>query len=101
MLQKKRSTAPMFVRKAFYAPDEVASLLGVSKQTILNRIHDGQLDVVRVSPRVFRIPLGGLMRFLRPDAPLRVRWVVEPDVDVDLDAFDREMTREHVRGSRG
>lgn len=90
-----------FMRKPFYAPAEIAGLLGVSKQTVLNRIHDGQLSAVRVSPRVYRVPLGGLMRFLRADAPSRVRWVIEPNAKVNLDAFDRELAREHLSGARG
>lgn len=101
MLQKHAARARAFVRKPFYAPAEVAQLLGVSKQTILNRIHQGQLTAVRVSSRVYRVPLGGLMRFLRPDAPSRVRWLIELNAKVHLDAFDRELAREHPRSARG
>jgi len=101
MLTKQRPRQAPFVRKAFYSPDEIARLLGVSKQTILNRIRDGQLIAVRVSPRVYRVPLGGLMRFLRPDAPSRTRWIVEPEAKIELDEFDREMSQEHHGGRRG
>jgi len=101
MLQKKGTRAAGFARKAFYAPADVAELLGVSKQTVLNRIHDGQLAAVRVSPRVYRVPLGGLLRFLQPGAPSRVRWVIEPNAKVSVAEFDRELAREHPRSGRG
>jgi len=101
MLTKRRPREAAFVRKAFYSPDEIARLLGVSKQTVLNRIRDGRLMSVRVSPRVYRVPLGGLLRFLRPDAPSRIRWVVEPGAKIELDEFDREMSQEHHGGRRG
>ena len=53
-----------FERKAFYSPIEVARILGVSTQTVLDRIHDGSLYGVRLSPRIYRVPLGGLLMFL-------------------------------------
>ncbi len=65
----RRTAAPRrpaieFERKAVYSPTEIARILGVSTQTVLDRIHDGSLYGVRLSPRIYRIPLGALMIFL-------------------------------------
>lgn len=50
-----------FEPKAFYTPSEVAEILQVSSQTILDWIHGGRLYGVQLSPRIYRIPLGGLL----------------------------------------
>ena len=53
-----------FERKPFYTPAEVAELLGISDQTVLERIHEGQLFAVQLGPRLYRIPLGSVLQFL-------------------------------------
>jgi excisionase family DNA binding protein len=63
-----------FERKAFYSPAEIAQILGVSAQTVLDRIHDGSLYGVRLSPRIYRIPLAAFMIFL--GEPPRVKRIV-------------------------
>ena len=44
--------------KAFYSPAEVADILPVSVSYINSRIEKGEIDAVRLSPRVTRIPYG-------------------------------------------
>jgi excisionase family DNA binding protein len=51
------------VAKRFYTPQEVASLLGVSPTTVMSRIHEGALPAVRVSDRIYRIPVPAFERF--------------------------------------
>lgn len=53
-----------FERKAFYSPSEIAAILGVSTQTVLDRIHDGSLYAFRLSPRIYRITIASFMQFL-------------------------------------
>lgn len=60
----------------FYSPQEVAELLGVSPTTVMNRIHDGALPAVRVSDRVYRIPVAAFERFVstEPAPEFEVRY---------------------------
>ena len=51
------------MRKRFYTPAEVADLLNVSSTTVMNRIHSGALPAVRVSERIYRIPVPAFERF--------------------------------------
>lgn len=68
-IRKARTTAARaehlsFDRKAFYTPGEIATILEMSTQTVLDRIHDGKLYAIQVSPRIYRVPLAAFMRFL-------------------------------------
>lgn len=54
--------------RRFYTPHEVAELLGVSSTTVMSRIHDGALPAVRVSDRVYRIPVPAYERFVSTEA---------------------------------
>ena len=63
----------------FYSPQEVAALLGVSPTTVLTRIHEGALPAVRVSERIYRIPIAAFERFVSmtaaPEFEIRFRRV--------------------------
>ena len=48
----------------FYTPQEVAKLLGVSPTTVMSRIRDGALPAIRVSQRIYRIPIPAFERFV-------------------------------------
>jgi len=52
------------VTKRSYTPQEVAQLLGVSPTTVMTRIRDGALPAVRVSDRIYRIPVPAFERFV-------------------------------------
>lgn len=82
-----------FERKSFYSPAEVASILAISDQTVLERIHEGKLFAVKLGPRLYRIPLGALLQFL--GAPPSVRRSVNPDVKVSPETDDPEDGAEH------
>ena len=53
--------------KRFYTPREVSVILGVSPTTVMDRIHAGALPAVRVSERIYRIPVPALERFVSTD----------------------------------
>ena len=65
--------------RRFYSPQEVARLLNVSSTTVMTRIHAGALPAVRVSDRVYRIPVVALERFVStepaPEFNIRYRRV--------------------------
>lgn len=52
---------------ALYMPAEVARLLRVSPRTVLNWIRGGRIDAIRISPRVYRITVGALVKLLFPE----------------------------------
>lgn len=62
--------------KRFYTPQEVAQLLGVSPTTVMSRIHAGALPAVRVSDRIYRIPVPALERFVstRPEPGFEIKY---------------------------
>ncbi|MEX0710413.1 MAG: helix-turn-helix domain-containing protein [Chloroflexota bacterium] len=64
------------VTKRFYSPQEVAVLLGVSPTTVMSRIHDGALPAVRVSERIYRIPVPAFERFAstRPAPNFEIKY---------------------------
>ena len=61
-----------FDKKPLYSPAEIARILDVSDQTVLDWIHGGRLFAAQIGPRLFRIPLASLMQFL--GVPPRIRW---------------------------
>ncbi len=61
-----------FEKKPLYSPADVALILDVSDQTVLDWIHGGRLFAAQIGPRLFRIPLASLIQFL--GVPPRIRW---------------------------
>jgi len=49
--------------KRYYSPAEVAEELSISTSTVLRLIHDGRLQAVRISERIYRIPRPAFERF--------------------------------------
>lgn len=94
-LARRAHAADAFPQKAFYRPGEVAGLLDVSSQHVLDLIHAGKLEAVRVSERVYRIPIGSLRMFVgeRP----RIRRTVRPRGKVHEDTEDARLRAEHRR----
>jgi excisionase family DNA binding protein len=64
----------------FLTPSEVAEDLRVSTTTVMRWIHDGRLPAIRVSERVYRIPVPAFDRFLS-GAPTPRPTIVYRDVD--------------------
>lgn len=71
---------PDFERKAFYSPREYAALAGIHPSTVLDLIHAGKLWAVRISERIYRIPLAVVLTTLYPGEKR------EPVVDRTSDA---------------
>ena len=49
--------------KQFYSPAEVARELGISSTTVLRLVHDGRLPALRISERIYRIPVASFERY--------------------------------------
>ena len=57
--------------KLYYTPREVADQLSVSSDTIMRRIHSGELPAVRVSEGVYRVPMAAFERWVSGFRPVR------------------------------
>jgi len=49
--------------KQFLSPGDVAAELGISSSTVLRLIHDGQLPAIRVSERIYRVPVASFEKY--------------------------------------
>ena len=78
-----------FVKKPFYTPLEVAKILEISDQAVLDRIHDDRLGAVQLGPRLYRIPLGALMQYL--GVKPTIIWTSKPNL-IDDAVRDEETT---------
>lgn len=67
--------------KQFVSPSEVAGELDVSTATVLRLIHAGALPAIRVSERIYRIPVASFELYktgkLRGQPTIRLRRVAE------------------------
>jgi hypothetical protein len=78
-----------FTKKPFYSPKEVARIVGCSDQHILNAIEDDKLFALKISPRITRVPLNALMRYL--GAPEDISRMIKPDHEVK--PYDNDLLR--------
>lgn len=60
-----------FEKKPLYSPADIARILDVSDQTVLDWIHSERLFAAQIGPRLFRIPHASFMQFL--GVPPRIR----------------------------
>ena len=67
-------------RKPFYSPKEYAAIAGIHPSTVLDYIHSGSLYAVRISDRVYRIPLASLLDSLYPDEIGEPRFTTTGDL---------------------
>jgi len=68
------------LRKPFYSPKEYAAIAGIHPSTVLDYIHAGTLYAVRISDRVYRIPLASLLNSLYPDEIGEPRFTTTGDL---------------------
>lgn len=92
-----------FDKKPLYSPADVAQILDVSDQTVLDWIHKERLFAAQVGPRLLRIPHASLMQFL--GVPPQVRWTRGSKARrIDDAEFERaepgRATRDRTRSDR-
>jgi excisionase family DNA binding protein len=49
--------------KQFLSPNEIASELSVSASTVLRLIHEQRLPAIRVSERIYRVPVAAFEKY--------------------------------------
>ncbi len=81
------------MEQRYYTPREVADQLRVSPTTVMKLIHDGRLYAVRVSERIYRVPVGAVnqLHARNPQAyePAEESVEVLPRLGEPLEAKDR------------
>lgn len=65
--------------KLYYAPREVAEILGISDDAVLDLVNRGELPALRVSPRITRIPIAAFDSWREGYRPRRRRVVIRPE----------------------
>jgi excisionase family DNA binding protein len=62
--------------KQFLSPNDIASELSVSTSTVLRLIHEQRLPAIRVSDRIYRIPVAAFEKYkagvLESPSPARI-----------------------------
>ncbi len=67
--------------RLYYTPKEIAEILHVSDDAVLDLIHRDELPALRVSPRIIRIPVAGFDAWREGRTPRRRRVVIRPASD--------------------
>jgi excisionase family DNA binding protein len=62
--------------RLYYTPAEVAEILRISDDAVLDLIHRDELPALRVSPRITRIPVAGFDAWREGWKPRRRRVVI-------------------------
>lgn len=93
-----KSPAPALT-KPFYSPTDVAQLLGLHSDTILNYIHAGRILAIKLSERTYRIPQREVQRLVAPGSLRPPRIVERGDRGEAAEAF-RKRGRCEAAGAR-
>lgn len=64
--------------RLYYTPREVAEILAISDDAVLDLVNRGSLPALRISPRITRIPIAAFDRWREGYTPRRRRVVVAP-----------------------
>jgi len=64
--------------RLYHTPKEVAEILGISDDAVLDLVNRGDLPGLRISPRITRIPIVAFDRWREGYRPKRRRVVVRP-----------------------
>ena len=59
--------------RLYYTPKEVAEILRISDDAVLDLIHRGEIPALRVSARIIRIPSAGFDTWREGQRPVRRR----------------------------
>lgn len=65
--------------RRYYTPREVGDLLRISPTTVMKMIHERRLFAVRVSERIYRIPIAAVVRLQVGEEPSYSPVVDEAD----------------------
>ncbi len=97
---KERSTD--FPRKAYYSPREFAALVGIHPSTVLDQIHSGKLYAIKLSERIYRIPLAVVIGTLHPEEIGEPRFRQSPDIGrvIEEDRQRREAEEDAAPAAR-
>lgn len=82
--------------KAFYSPSELAQLLGLHPDTILNYIHSGKVFAIQLSARTYRIPRRQVQRLVAPETvrPPRIIELRGEEAGKAIEQFERDIREE-------
>jgi excisionase family DNA binding protein len=61
------------VDRLYYTPKEVAEMLRISDDAVLDLVHRGEIPALRVSARIIRIPTAGFEAWREGRKPVRRR----------------------------
>lgn len=94
------SSAPGYpvteLTKALYSPKEVADMLELSTDTILDYIHEGKLFAIQLSPSTFKIPQRAVARLLGIPVPAStIEHIPYGGDQAAADFFDALIESEH------
>lgn len=64
--------------KLYYTPREVAAILAISDDAVLDLVNRGTMPALRVSPRITRIPIAAFDRWREGFVPRRRRVSIAP-----------------------
>jgi excisionase family DNA binding protein len=64
--------------KLYYTPKEVAEILAISDDAVLDLVNRGSMPALRVSPRITRIPIAAFDRWRDGFVPRRRRVSISP-----------------------
>jgi len=62
--------------RLYHTPKEVADILGISDDAVLDLVNRGDLPGLRISPRITRIPIAAFDRWREGYRPRRRRVIV-------------------------
>lgn len=93
-----------FERKPFYTPTEFARIVSMSSDRVMDLIHAGTLPAVRISQRIYRIPLAAVLSTLYPDSVRAPRFTRGRDPEREWRLFDQagmaeRLPRRHRKGA--
>lgn len=64
--------------KLYYTPKEVAEILAISDDAVLDLVNSGSMPALRVSPRITRIPIAAFDLWRQGFMPRRRRVKITP-----------------------
>jgi excisionase family DNA binding protein len=66
------------MERLYYTPREVAEILRISDDAVLDLIHRDEIPALRVSARIIRIPVAGFDAWREGRRPRRRRPIIRP-----------------------